>query len=109
MWPGEGVGRQRNGVAKGRRRPWPVDALSIATDRQLRRAVFVTVLRAHPEALTFGQLAGELFAGPHDFLAGYALAYAVRELVMDGMLQSDGLHVAPTNSALFFAGLETEL
>jgi hypothetical protein len=107
MWRGE-VGRQRNGEAEDRR-PQPVDALDIATDRQLRRAVFVAVLRAHPEPLTFGQLARKLFARPHDFLAGYALACAVRELVMDGLLQSDGLHVVPTNAALFFAGMETEL
>jgi hypothetical protein len=108
MWRGE-IGRQRNGGdAKGRRPP-QVDALGIATDRQLWRAVFVAVLRAHPEALTFGQLARELYAGPHDFLAGYALAWAVRELVMDGLLQCDGLHVAPTHAALFFAGLEPEL
>jgi hypothetical protein len=88
------------------RRPRQVDALGVATDRQLRRAVFVAVLRAHPEAPTFGQLARELFPSPHDFLAGYALACAVRELVMDGLLQSDGLHIAPTHAALFFAGLE---
>jgi hypothetical protein len=108
MWAGE-VGRRRNGGDAKGRRPRPVDALSIARDRQLRRAVFVAVLRAHPEALTFGQLARELFAEPHDFLAGYALACAVRELVMDGLLQSDGLHVAPTNAALFFVGMEAEL
>jgi hypothetical protein len=105
MWRGE-VGRQRNGDDTKDRRPGPVDAIGIATDRQLRRAVFVAVLRAHPEALTFGQLARELFADPHGFLAGYSLACAVRELVMDGLLQSDGLHVAPTNAALFFAGME---
>lgn len=107
MWRGE-VDRQRKGETEDRRRQ-PVDALGIVTDRPLRRAVFVPVLRAHPEALTFGQLARELFASPHDFLAGYALACAVRELVMDGLLQSDGLHVAPTNAALFFAGMEAEL
>lgn len=108
MWRGE-VGRQRNGDDAKARRPRPVDAMDLATDRQLRRAVFVAVLRAHPEALTFGQLARELFASPHDFLAGYALACAVRELVVDGLLQSDGLHVVPTNAALFFAGMEREL
>lgn len=108
MWRGE-VGRQRNGGETKGRHPRPVDALGIATDRQLRRAVFVAVLRAHPEALTFGQLARGLFIDPHDFLAGYALACAVRELVVDGLLQSDGLHVAPTNAALFFAGMEPEL
>jgi hypothetical protein len=107
MWRGE-VGRQRNGETEDRR-PRSVDALGIATDRQLRRAVFVTVLRVHPQAPSFGQLARELFADPHDFRAGYALACAVRELVVDGLLQSDGLHVAPTNAALFFAGLEPEL
>lgn len=61
------------------------------------------------DVLDDGQLARELFADQHDFLAGYALACAVRELVMDGLLQSDGLHVAPTNAALFFAGMEAEL
>jgi hypothetical protein len=85
------------------------DARVTATDSQLLRAAFVAVLRAHPEALTFDQLSRELFATPYDFLAGYALACAVRELVMDGLLQSNGLCVAPTRSALFFAALEAEL
>lgn len=102
------VGR-RNGGDAGDRRPQPVDAFDLATDRQLRRAVFIEVLRAHPQAPTFGQLASQLPIDPQDPLAGYALACAVRELVTDGLLQSDGLHVAATQAALFFAGTEVEL
>jgi DNA-binding XRE family transcriptional regulator len=68
----------------------------------------VAVLRAHPKSLTFGQLTRELFADPHDFLTGYSLACAVRELVVDGLLQSDGLHVVPTHAALFFAAWRAE-
>jgi hypothetical protein len=103
------VGHRQEGGDAGDRRSQPVDALDIATDRQLRRAVFVAVLRAHPAALTFGQLARQLPIDPEDSLTAYALACAVRELVMDGLLQGDGLHVVPTQAALFFAGFEVEL
>ncbi len=71
----------------------------------MRRAVLAVVLREYPVLLTFPALADELFENPNDFVAGYALARAVRDLVLEGLLHSNGMIVLPSRAALCFERL----
>ena len=66
----------------------------------MQRVVLAVILREHPVLLTFPALACELFENPDDFVAGYALARAVRDLVTEGLLHSNGVLVLPSRPAL---------
>jgi hypothetical protein len=90
-WRGGGAWRRRQ-----RRSP----SASVTTDREMQRVVLGIVLREYPVLLTFPAIACELFENPDDLVGGMALARAVRDLVMAGLLHSDGLLVLPTRSAL---------
>jgi hypothetical protein len=71
----------------------------------MQRVVLAVILREYPVLLTFPALADELFENPNHFLAGYALARAVRDLVIEGLLYSNGLLVLPSQAALCFERL----
>lgn len=92
---------QENGSPRRRERrnPTPTNA---EEDRKVQRALLALILREHPTQMTFPDLARELFDDPDDFLAGDALARAVRDLAAIGLLQSNGLFVLPTRAALHF-------
>ena len=96
MWRSGGGWRRRQ-----RRAP----ALTVATDEEMQRVVLDVILREYPVLLTFPALACELFENPDDFVAGYALARAVRDLVTEGLLHSNGLLVLPTRATLHFERL----
>lgn len=91
MWEGGGAWARRQ-----RRAP----ALIVGTDCEMQRLVLAVVLREYPALLTLPALADELFENPTDFTAGYSLARAVRDLVMEGLLYSNGLLVLPSPPAL---------
>jgi hypothetical protein len=78
----------------------------VEEDRKVQRAVLALVLREHPTHLTFPELAAEVCEDPNDFAEGDALARAVRDLGVESLLRSDGLHVLPTRAALYFERLE---
>jgi hypothetical protein len=91
QWGGSGAWRRRL-----RRHP----ALTVMTDEEMQRVVLAVILREYPVLLTFPALACELFENPNDLAGGMALARAVRELVEEGLLYSNGLLVLPSRSAL---------
>lgn len=93
----------RSGERQRRRRRHAL--ITAATDREVQSAVLALVLREHPDLLTFGGLARALFENPYDFLPGYALARAVRDLDLAGLLHSNGLYVMPSRAARHFAHL----
>jgi hypothetical protein len=74
--------------------------LTVTTDDEMQRVVLAVVLREYPLLLTFPALASELFENPSDLVGAIALARAVRELVMEGLLYSNGLLVLPSRPAL---------
>lgn len=86
-----------------RRRP---PMASAAGGQELQRHVLDLVLAAHPVPLGFDALAALVVGVPGDLAADLALAAAVRDLALAGLLRSDGLRVAPTPAALAFARLE---
>jgi hypothetical protein len=90
-WGGSGAWRRRL-----RRHP----ALTVMTDDEMQRVVLAVILREYPVLLTFPALACELFENPNDLAGGMALARAVRDLVEEGLLYSNGLLVLPSRSAL---------
>jgi hypothetical protein len=63
----------------------------------MQRVVLAIVLREYPVLLTFPAIACELFENPNDLVGGMAL---VRDLVMAGLLHSNGFLVLPSRSAL---------
>jgi len=71
------------------------------TDDEMQRVVLAVILREYPVLLTFPALACELFENPNDLAGGIALARAVRDLVEEGLLYSNGLLVLPSRSALY--------
>ena len=79
---------------------------SAADDRDLQRRVLDLILASHPMPLGFDALASLLSADPVDPAEALAIASAVRDLVLAGLLASDGLRIAPTRAALAFARLE---
>lgn len=91
MWWGGGAWRRRQ-----RRAP----TLTATTDGEMQRVVLAVILREHPVLLTFPALADELFENPNDLVASYALARAVRDLVTEGLLHSNGVFVLPSRPAL---------
>lgn len=76
------------------------------SEKEARRRVLDLVLRWHPESLSYPALATEAWADPGDVADALALAQAVRDLALAGLLRSDGVRVAPTRAALAFARLE---
>lgn len=80
--------------------------LSDLTAEEAQRRVLDLVLRWHPEPLPFPALAIGVSADPGGVADALALAQAVRDLALAGLLTSDGLRVAPTFAALHFARLE---
>jgi hypothetical protein len=95
----------RSGGGAWHRRQRRAPSLSSMTDEQMQRVVLGVALREYPILLTFPALAFELFENPADFLAGYALARAVRDLVVEGLLHSNGYLVLPSRAALCFERL----
>jgi hypothetical protein len=77
------------------------------TRRQVQRALLTLILRKHPAPMTFPQLFRELLDDSPEDSGGYALACAVRDLVMVDLLHCDGIFVLPTRAALHLAQLET--
>jgi len=90
----------RSGGGAWRRRLRRAPSLSAMTDGELQRVVLGVVLREHPVLLTFPAIACELFENPDDLIGGMALARAVRDLVVAGLLHSNGFLVLPSRSAL---------
>jgi hypothetical protein len=70
------------------------------TDEELQRVVLDVILREYPVLLTYPAIACELFENPDDLIGGMALARAVRDLVVAGLLHSNGFLVLPSRSAL---------
>ena len=95
----------RSGGGAWRRRQRRAPSLGQVTDEQMQRVVLGVVLREYPVLLTFPALAFELSENPCDFLAAYALARAVRDLVVEGLLHSNGFIVWPSRAALRFERL----
>jgi len=89
-------------VRRRRRRP----KRSAAEDHELERRVLDIALEAHPLSLDFDTLASRLSVELADLGGALAIATAVRDLVLVGLLCSDGLRVLPTRAALTFARLE---
>ncbi len=79
---------------------------SAADDCDLQRGVLDLVLEAHPLPLTFDDVATSLLADPADLAEALALAGAVRDLALAGLLASDGLRLVPTRAALALARLD---
>jgi hypothetical protein len=73
-------------------------------DRQWQRIVLMQVLALHPVHLTLPELAAEVCEDPDDFAEGDALARAVRNLAIAGLLRMNGA-VMPTRAALHFDSL----
>jgi hypothetical protein len=90
----------RSGGGAWRRRLRRAPSLSAMTDEELQRVVLDVILREYPVLLTFPAIACELFENPNDLVGGMALARAVRDLVGEGLLYSNGLLVLPSRSAL---------
>ena len=90
----------RSGGGAWRRRLRRAPSISAMTDEELQRVVLGVILREYPALLTYPAIACELFANPDDLLGGMALARAVRDLVVAGLLHSNGFLVLPSRAAL---------
>ena len=86
-----------------RRRP---PMASAADGPDLQRRVLDLVLAAHPVPLGFDAIAALLSVDSADLAQALAIASAVRDLALAGLLATDGLRVAPTPAALAFARLK---
>jgi hypothetical protein len=76
------------------------------SEEEAQRWVLDLVLRWHPEPLSYPALAIGVSADPGDVADALALALAIRDLTLAGLLCSDGVRVAPTGAALAFASLK---
>jgi hypothetical protein len=74
-------------------------------DAKTERTVLMRVLTLHPTHLTMPELATEVLDDPNDFAEGDALARAVRDLGIAGLVRMNGVVVAPTRAALHFHSL----
>ncbi len=74
-------------------------------DAKTERTVLIRVLALHPIHLTMPELASEVLEDPDDFAEGDALARAVRDLGVAGLVRMNGVVVAPTRAALHFHSL----
>ncbi len=90
----------RSGGGAWRRRLRRAPSLSAMTDEKLQRVVLDVILREYPVPLTYPAHRCELFENPDDLIGGMALARAVRDLVVAGLLHSNGFIVLPSRSAL---------
>lgn len=77
-----------------------------AADRDLQRRVLDLALKAHPLPLAFTAIPVQSAQGPGELPEALALIRAVRDLVLAGLLGSDGLRVVPTAAALHYRDLE---
>jgi hypothetical protein len=90
----------RSGGSAWRRRLRRALSFSAMTDEELQLVVLGVILREYPVVLTYPAIACELFENPDDIVGGMALARAVRDLVVAGLLHSNGFLVLPSRSAL---------
>lgn len=90
----------RSGGGAWRRRQRRAPSLSAMTGEEMQRVVLSLILREYPVLLTYPAIACELFENPDDLIGGIALARAVRDLVMAGLLHSNGFLVLPSRAAL---------
>ncbi|MBW8060534.1 MAG: hypothetical protein FVQ78_09505 [Solirubrobacterales bacterium] len=90
----------RSGGGAWRRRLRRAPAFTVTTDEEMQRVVLAVVLHEHPVLLTFPAIACELFENPTDLVRGMELARAVRDLVVEGLLHSNGFLVLPSRAAL---------
>lgn len=74
-------------------------------DLRSQARVLRHVLAFHPVQMTFPELAAEVCNDPDDFTDGDALARAVRDLGVVGLLRMNGSHIVPTRAALHFDSL----
>jgi hypothetical protein len=74
-------------------------------DAQTQWVVLTRVLDHHPAHLTMPELAAEVCRDRDDFAEGDALARAVRDLGVAGLLQMNGALVVPTRAAIHFDSL----
>lgn len=74
-------------------------------DARCQRVVLTHVLALHPTHLPLPELAQEVCEDPDDFSEGDALARAVRDLGVAGLLRMNGIYVVPTRAALHFDSL----
>ncbi len=81
------------------------EASPAGEDARYQRTVLTRILALHPSHLTFPELAAEVCEDPDDFKEGDALARAVRDLAISGLLRMNGSHVVPTRAALHFDAL----
>jgi hypothetical protein len=93
------------GSPLGRHQRRPRLLAASASDEEMQTAVLALTLHEHPALLTFPGLAERLFENPNDFVAGYSLARAVRDLGLAGLLNSNGLFVMPSRAMLHLAHL----
>lgn len=77
-------------------------------DRKLQRAVLVLVLDRHPDQLTVIELGREITNENAERGEADALARAVRDLVLVGLLECPDGIVIPTRAALYFDALESD-
>lgn len=75
-----------------------------SADLRMERVVLAFLLNEHPTRLTVRELAFALDA--KDFAEKDAIARAVRELTVVGLLRIDGELIAATRAALRFHALE---
>ena len=74
-------------------------------DARDQRAVLTRVLALHPTHLTLPELAREVCQDPDSFEEGDAVARAVRDLAVSGLLRMNGAVVMPTRAAVHFDSL----
>lgn len=74
-------------------------------DKRTERIVLMRVLTLHPTHLTMPELAAEVLEDPNNFAEGDALARAVRDLGVAGLVRMNGAVVMPTRAAVHFDSL----
>jgi hypothetical protein len=77
-------------------------------DARTERMVLRRVLELHPTHLTLPELAADLCKDPDDFAEGDALARAVRDLTVAGLLRTNGVIVMATRAAIHFDRLNDD-
>lgn len=75
-------------------------------DARIEGVVLRVVLAHHPTHLTIAELALEILDDPDDFAEGDALARAVRDLGVAGLVRMNGAVVMPTRAAVHFDSLD---
>jgi hypothetical protein len=75
-------------------------------DARIEGVVLRVVLGHHPTHLTIPELALEVLDDPDDFAEEDALARAVRDLGVAGLVRMNGAVVMPTRAAVHFDSLD---